>query len=120
MSVAVEVLDECDGSDIDEILDYFHTVDEMFSTYKKTSEISKINRKELRVEDASPEVKKILRLCEDTRILTHGYFDIHVEGVLDPSGLVKGYAISEASKKLTKKGYKNFYIEIYQNLNVLR
>lgn len=118
MSVAVEVLDECDGSDVDEILDYFHEVDEMFSTYKRTSEISKINRKELRIEDASPEVKKILRLCEETRSLTHGYFDIHVEGVLDPSGLVKGYAISEASKRLIKKGYKNFYIEIGGDIDI--
>ena len=42
MSVAVEVLDECDGTDLDAILDYFHEVDELFSTYKKTSEISKI------------------------------------------------------------------------------
>lgn len=118
MSVAVEVLDECDGSDVDEVLDYFHEVDEMFSTYKRTSEISKINRKELRIEDASPEVKKILRLCEETRSLTHGYFDIHVEGVLDPSGLVKGYAISEASKRLIKKGYKNFYIEIGGDIDI--
>ncbi len=118
MSVAVEVLDECDGSDVDEILDYFHEVDEMFSTYKRTSEISKINRKELRIEDASPDVKKILRLCEETRSLTHGYFDIHVEGVLDPSGLVKGYAISEASKRLIKKGYKNFYIEIGGDIDI--
>jgi len=112
MSVAIEVLDECDGSDIDEILDYFHQVDETFSTYKKTSEISKINRKELRIEDASPEVKKILRLCEETKSKTHGYFDIYVEGIIDPSGLVKGYAIAEAAKRFIKKGYKNFYIEI--------
>lgn len=118
MSVAVEVLDPCDGSDVDEILDYFHVVDETFSTYKKTSEISKINRKELRAEDASPEVKKILRLCEETRLVTHGYFDIHVEGIIDPSGLVKGYAISEASKKLVKRGYKNFYIEIGGDIDI--
>lgn len=118
MSVAVEVLDPCDGSDIDEILDYFHAVDEMFSTYKKSSEINKINRKELRVEDASPEIKKILRLSEETKSVTHGYFDIHVEGIIDPSGLVKGYAISEASKKLSKKGYENFYIEIGGDIDI--
>ena len=118
MSVAVEVLDECDGTDLDSVLDYFHEVDELFSTYKKSSEISKINRGELKTLDASPEVKKILKLSEETKKLTNGYFDLAVEGIIDPSGLVKGYAIFEASKMLEKSGYKNFYIEIGGDIEV--
>lgn len=118
MSVAVEILDDCNGVDIDEVLDYFHEVDEMFSPYKKTSEISKINSKRMRPEEASPEVKKIFKLSEETKTLTHGYFNIEVEGVIDPSGLVKGYAISEASKRLYKKGYRNYYIEIGGDIDV--
>ena len=118
MSVAVEVLDETDGNDIDEVLDYFHTIDNLFSTYKKTSEISKLNAKKIIKDDLSPEVKKILRLCEETKHETHGYFDIEVEGIIDPSGLVKGYAIWEASKMLSKKGYKNFYIEIGGDIDI--
>lgn len=118
MSVAIEVLDNCEGKDLDEILDYFHEVDNMFSTYKKASEISKINRKEMRIEDASSEVKKILKLSEETKILTNGYFDIAIEGIIDPSGLVKGYAINEASKMLAKKGYKNYYIEIGGDIDI--
>jgi len=118
MSVAIEVLGECNGTDLDEVLDYFHEIDSMFSTYKKTSEISRINRKTLRPENASPEVKKILKLAEETKILTKGYFDIGVEGIIDPSGLVKGYAINEASKMLVKKGYKNYYIEIGGDIDI--
>lgn len=119
MSVAVEVLDEgVRSSDIDEVLEYLHKVDEMFSTYKKTSQITRINKKLLRVEDADPEVKKILKLCNDTKHITHGYFDISIEGVIDPSGLVKGYAINEGSKMLTKCGYKNFYVEIGGDIDV--
>lgn len=119
MSVAVEVLDSAvKSTDIDEVLDYFHEVDETFSTYKKTSEISKINRKLLKREDASPEVKKVLKLCEETRQETKGYFDITIEGLTDPSGLVKGYAILEGSKMLMKKGYKNFYVEIGGDIDI--
>ena len=118
MSVAIEILDVSKGTDIDEILDYFHTIDETFSTYKKTSEISKINRKILRPINASPEVQKILKLCEATRIETHGFFNINIENLIDPSGLVKGYAINEASKKLIKKGYSNFYIEIGGDIDI--
>lgn len=119
MSVAVEVLDSgVKSSDLNSVLDYFHDVDQTFSTYKKTSEVSKINKKLLRVEDAGPEVKKVLKLCEATKRDTHGYFDIAVEGFIDPSGLVKGYAIYEGSKMLMKKGYKDFYIEIGGDIDI--
>ncbi len=119
MSVAIEVLDTTvKSTDIDEVLDYFHSIDETFSTYKKTSEISRINKKLLKLEDASPEVKKVLKLCDETKLMTKGYFDISVEGIIDPSGLVKGYAISEGSKLLIKKGYKNFYVEIGGDIDI--
>lgn len=119
MSVAIEVLDPyTKSSDIDEILDYFHSMDELFSTYRKTSEISKINKKLLKLEDASPEVKKVLKLCQETKHETRGYFDISIEGIIDPSGLVKGYAINEGSKMLIKKGYKNFYVEIGGDIDI--
>lgn len=119
MSVAIEILDDgVKSTDIDEVLDYFHVVDETFSTYKKTSEITRINKKMLKMEDASPEVKKVIKLCELTKHETKGYFDIAVEGIIDPSGLVKGYAISEGSKMLMKKGYKNFYVEIGGDIDI--
>jgi thiamine biosynthesis lipoprotein len=118
MSVAVEILDEARGSDIDAILDYFHSVDDIFSPYKKTSEISLINLKRKKPEEASSEVKKVFKLCEQTKKQTNGYFDIQVEGVIDPSGLVKGYAMWEASQILSKKGYKNFYIEIGGDIDI--
>ncbi len=119
MSVAVEVLEPTvKSTDIDEVLDYFHEIDETFSTYKKTSEISKINKKLLKKEDASPEVKKVLKLCEETKQKTKGYFDITIEGIIDPSGLVKGYAIFEGSRMLMKKGYRNFYVEIGGDIDI--
>lgn len=119
MSVAIEVLDAgVKSSDIDEVLDYFHVVDEVFSTYKKISEITRINKKLMKVEDASSEVKKVLKLCAETKHETRGYFDISVEGIIDPSGLVKGYAIYEGSKILLKKGYNNFYVEIGGDIDI--
>ena len=129
MSVAVEILDPtAKGEDIDTILDYFHTIDETFSTYKKTSQISRINNGILKKDNATPLVKKVLKLCEETQGLTHGYFNIHIEsvssrfhrntGVIDPSGLVKGFAINEASKMLSKMNYKNFYVEIGGDIDI--
>lgn len=104
---------------VNEVFSYFHFIDKKFSTYKKDSEISLINRGELRVEKASAQIKKILYLCEETKLKTNGYFDININGNIDPSGLVKGYAIWEGSNILRKKGYKNFYVEIAGDIEVL-
>ena len=56
-------------------------------------------------------MKLVLDLCEQTNQLTNGYFDIKHQGQLDPSGLVKGWAINNASHLLLDKGHRNFYIE---------
>lgn len=94
------------------VLDYFRGVDETFSTYKQGSEISKINRGELAKDKWSAEVKEIFRLAEQTKQETDGYFDIkNPGGSVDPSGLVKGWAIWQAGLLLKQLGCQNFLIE---------
>jgi thiamine biosynthesis lipoprotein len=113
MLVVVNVVDKgVTDEDINEVFSYFHYIDNKFSTYKKDSEISQINKGELKESQYSSEMKKILFLSEKTKRETNGYFDIHINGILDPSGIVKGYAIFEAAKILKFKGFNNFYIEI--------
>lgn len=113
MPVTVQVLDaSATDEDIQEVFAYLHYMDQKFSTYKTDSEISQINRGELSNADYSSEMKKILALCEETKREADGYFDINLNGILDPSGIVKGYAIWESAKLLEKKGHKNFYVEI--------
>lgn len=112
MPIMVEVVDNnVMAQDIEAVFDYFHQVDEKFSTYKDTSEISQINRGEIKPKDYSEEMKLVLELAEKTRKETGGYFDIQNKNKMDPSGLVKGWAINNAAKILEKKGFKNFYIE---------
>lgn len=113
MPVTVEIVDSnATDEDIQEVFAYFNYVDKKFSTYKKDSEISQINRGEINKADYSNEMQKILTLCEQTKAETDGYFDINLKGILNPSGIVKGYAIWEGAKILEAKGYKNFYVEI--------
>lgn len=112
MHITIDIVDKnITQKDIDSVYKYFYFVDETFSTYKKTSEISQINKGILTINKASKEMKTILFLCEQTRKETQGYFDIHQNGKLDPSGLVKGWAIWNAAKLLRKKGFKNFYVD---------
>ena len=113
MPVFVEIISEPATQDIyEKVFNYFTHIDERFSTYKETSEISAINRGERAPEEYSAEMKEVLALSEETRRLTDGYFDIRVPGgLLDPSGLVKGWAINNAAQLLKKLGYADFYVE---------
>ncbi len=96
---------------MEEIFNYFREVDEKFSPFKKNSELMKINTGALNPENASAEMKEVFALSEETRQITKGYFNIElIKGVYDPSGLVKGWAIWNASKILASRGFKNFYI----------
>lgn len=119
MPVVIQVTDsQVTNEDINEVFSLFHYLDKTFSTFKKDSEISRINRGELKEAQFSEEMRKILSLCEKTKQETNGYFDIHINGKLDPSGVVKGYAILEGATLLQKKGFKNIYVEIAGDIQV--
>ncbi|OGE79762.1 MAG: thiamine biosynthesis protein [Candidatus Doudnabacteria bacterium RIFCSPHIGHO2_01_FULL_45_18] len=113
MPITVQVEDSVVNAEIlDRVFDYFQKIDDRFSTYKPDSEISRINRGEIKPRDSSHEVKIVFSLAELTKEQTGGYFDITTpEGKLDPSGLVKGWAIHNAGKLLEKAGMKDFFID---------
>jgi thiamine biosynthesis lipoprotein len=117
MPITIEVIDEVSEEVIDGIFDYFKSVDKQFSTYKPDSEISRINNG-MPEDEWSPAMKKVLDLCEETKELTDGYFDVAHEGKIDPSGLVKGWSVYNASKLLKKAGANNFYIEAGGDIQV--
>jgi thiamine biosynthesis lipoprotein len=77
MPISVEVLDtDANGEIFKKIFNYLEWVDEKFSTYKSQSEISRINRGELLLKQASTEMKEVFELSEKTKKETLGYFDI--------------------------------------------
>jgi thiamine biosynthesis lipoprotein len=77
-----------------------HDVDRVFSTYRDDSCISRLGRGEITVEDCPPEVAEVLTLGELAREQSGGAFDVRRGGVLDPSGVVKGWAVERAAKPL--------------------
>ncbi len=112
MPVTVEIIgDNITEADVEPSFTYFNNVDQRFSTYKETSEISRINRSEIQPKNYSHEMKEIFRLAGQTKEETDGFFDIGEIGQCDPSGIVKGWAIDQAARRLAKRGYKNFYID---------
>lgn len=118
MPITVEIVDpQATKTDLAAVFNYFNWVDQTFSTYKETSEISRINAGKLKVEAASLPVIEVLRLCEQTKQETDGYFDIYHQGKIDPSGLVKGWAIQNAAKQLATK-FAHFYVEAGGDIQV--
>lgn len=119
MTVIVEVLDlSVSQNNINEVFDYFKYVDNAFSTYKESSEISKINAGTLQKKEYSKDMKEILKLSEETKLQTQGYFDIEKDGKIDPSGIVKGWAINNAANNLEKKGFKHYYVDAGGDIQV--
>jgi thiamine biosynthesis lipoprotein len=92
---------------VEEVVNWLHHVDVVFSTYQETSDISRIRRGELTVEGADPEVGPVLELCAQLETETDGRFSAHYDGTLDPTGLVKGWAIERASALLRTRGSAN-------------
>lgn len=120
MPAAVEIADaDANPEDIDAAFRRFADIDARFSTYKSGSEISRINRRELKEKDLSDDMRLIFELAEETKIETNGYFDIrHPDGTVDPSGIVKGWAILSVADLLAERGYENFYVNVGSDVEV--
>jgi thiamine biosynthesis lipoprotein len=119
MHITVEIVDPGLQKKIfEEIFSYFAAVDERFSTYKETSEMSLINAGKITKDNYSDEMKQIFMLAEQTKKETRGYFDIYYHGIYDPSGIVKGWAIHNASKIIQNNGYKNYFIDAGGDIQV--
>jgi thiamine biosynthesis lipoprotein len=119
--ISIDVRDCLDERVVDDCYSWFRRVDDLFSTWRDDTEIMQIGRGELPVADASPEVRTILELCEQMRLESNGAFDISVGArahvpprpglaPLDPSGIVKGWAVARAADRLGEAGAHCFCI----------
>lgn len=119
MPVIVEVIEKnVTAVDFEEVFSFLQYVDQKFSTYKSDSEITKINQQEISTGNYSDDMQFVLTACEKTKRDTNGYFDIFRNGKLDPSGLVKGWAIYNAAKILSEKGFSNYFVEISGDIEI--
>ena len=107
----------CDDDVADEAIEKafasLRCADDQFSTYKPQSEVSRLGRGELKLADCSLELRRVLALAEQLRLDSGGYFDVRaarIDGSLDPSGIVKGWAVEEAAWILDAAGARNYAI----------
>ncbi len=84
-----------------EVMAGLREVDEVFSTYRPDSYISRLGRGEVTLHDCPPEVAEVLALGDQAERESGGAFNVRRAGldgevVLDPSGVVKGWAVERA------------------------
>jgi thiamine biosynthesis lipoprotein len=99
----------------DEAVAVLRHVDAVFSTYREDSVVSRLRRGEVAPADVPDDVREVLALCEQARDRTDGWFDHELPGPdgvrrLDPSGVVKGWAVQRAADGLRRAGATSFCI----------
>jgi thiamine biosynthesis lipoprotein len=80
-------------------------VDAVFSTWRPDSPVSRLGRGEITLDDCPPEVAEVLALGELAERQSQGAFGVLRAGpgggvVLDPTGVVKGWAVERAADHL--------------------
>jgi thiamine biosynthesis lipoprotein len=113
MPVRVRVHRGTAGDALDDVFAWLRFVDATFSTYDPRSEICRLNRGELSLAAAHPLVREVLDRCDELRTATGGAFDARapLPGALDPTGLVKGWAVERAAALLERSGARRFLID---------
>src|SRR4051794_24896039 len=109
MPIGIDVRDP-GGVDVEPAFEWLRQVDATFSTYRDGSEICRLDRGELTLAECRPEVDEVLTRCLALERATGGYFSVRPAGRLDPSGLVKGWAVDGAAERLSAAGAANFCI----------
>jgi thiamine biosynthesis lipoprotein len=82
-----------------------HEADANFSTWEPGSPVSRLRRGEVALSDLPPVVADVLDRCASARRASGGWFDPWaMPGGVDPTGLVKGWAVDQALAVLREAG----------------
>lgn len=100
------------SADFDPAFDHLNALEEQFSPFKPTSELSKYRCGELSDDQLSAQMLQVRNACDEFQQATHGYFSAYFDGKFNPTGYVKGWAIREAGTVLSRSGYNTFLINI--------
>jgi FAD:protein FMN transferase len=90
---------------IEAACELLHQADATFSTWDSRSPVSRLRRGEAALSDLPAAVAEVLELCREARRASGGWFDPWaMPGGVDPTGLVKGWAVAQALAALREAG----------------
>nr|WP_296773547.1 FAD:protein FMN transferase [Rhodococcus sp. (in: high G+C Gram-positive bacteria)] len=103
------------GDAVDRAFAHLRLVDDVFSTWRPDSDVMRLRRGELTIDDAHPWIREVQQLCERAAAETGGLFTTDLIGPdgsrgWDPTGLVKGWAVGDAAQHLRDTHHVAFSI----------
>lgn len=102
---ALDVRDPGDWTEVvAEVVAWLRRVDEIFSTSRPESQVSRLARREVSLPECDPMVRDVLATARKVERFTEGHFSTRPRGVLDLAGIVTGWAVERASDQLTAAG----------------
>jgi thiamine biosynthesis lipoprotein len=89
-------------------------LEDLFSTFRESSAISRVNRGELHLLDAGAEVIEVVDACTWLEHVSGGAFRARRPGdmLVDPAGFVKGWAAELAAQNLDRAGLQQWYLSV--------
>jgi thiamine biosynthesis lipoprotein len=112
MPVTVKICDpDASPAAIDAVFLDFGLLDQTFSTFIPTSDVNRINSGEISIDGSDQLVRQAIDLSRMYVGATKGYFSAWRKGKLDPSGLIKGWAIDRGCSILARWGYSDYFID---------
>jgi thiamine biosynthesis lipoprotein len=104
---------------VESVKSFVYEVDEVFSTYKDGSFVSRLRRGEISIDPCPSDLQEVWQLCAVARDLTGGAFDPWaVAGGFDPSGYVKGWAADRVAQILLGAGCEHIQVNAAGDLTL--
>jgi thiamine biosynthesis lipoprotein len=115
---SVHVHDDAEPSVIDVAVDALwlelDRLEGVFSTFRESSAISRINRGDIHLLDAGDDVIEVVDACTWLEHVSGGAFRARRPGdmLVDPAGFVKGWAAELAAQCLDRAGLRQWYLSV--------
>lgn len=111
MPIEIEALNSSEKN-IDKAFERLEEINSVYSPYISTSDLSRLWSGEIDLKHQSDEFKNIYKECIRYEKITKGYFSAFFEKRYNPTGYVKGWAASEAGKKLEQQAIYDYCVNL--------
>lgn len=101
-------------STVEAVIAWLHEVDRRFSRYRPDSEMSLVATGRRREAEAHPDIRAVLAIADAIARESDGAFDARRWGPdgVDPTGVVKGWAVQRAAEMLIEADVERFAIGV--------
>ncbi|MFG1945162.1 FAD:protein FMN transferase [Nonomuraea sp. NPDC048826] len=118
--VSVDIRTALPARELTPVLDHafrwLRWVEETFDPDDEDSQIVRLNRGQTLRQ--VPELVEVLHRCDEMSEATDGWFDARINGKVDPSGYIKGWALERLSRALTQAGAVDHLIDAGGDIRV--